>query len=42
MFVVFELGVEFVRLYYKNLEIEKDVVFKFNKGNFDVYMKILN
>lgn len=42
MFVASEPGVEFARLYYKNLEIEKDVALKLNKGNFDAHIKISN
>lgn len=41
-FVASEPGVEFARLYYKSLEIDKDVALKLNKGNFDAHMKISN
>ncbi|XP_062572587.1 uncharacterized protein LOC134234524 [Saccostrea cucullata] len=40
MFVASEPGVEYARLYYKTLEIEKDLALKLNRGNFEAHMTI--
>ena len=40
MFVASEPGVEYARLYYKTLEVEKDSALKIHKGNFEGHMTI--
>ena len=40
MFVACEPGVEYARLYYKTLEVERDSALKIHKGNFEGHMTI--
>ena len=40
MFVASEPGVEYARLYYKTLEVEKDSALKTHKGNFEGHLTI--